>query len=307
MRIAATELDHRLPSQIARGLPDRGQGDVVSAEVGPTQQPDSRRQKGVLVALRELIGNRELLYMITWREISIRYKQSVMGLLWAVLMPIIITAAGVLVRVVASKVSGQPITAADVGGIGVKALPWAFFVSGLRFGTTSLTANSTLVTKIRFPRLVFPLSSVLTSFFDMVVAIPVLVILLPLAGVRPTIAMLWVPVLLLILVVFTAGLCILFSAANLFFRDIKYLVEVVLTFAIFFTPVLYDVGLAGKWRWVLMLNPMAPVLDGLESSVVHGQPPDLAWLAYSAAVSSLLFWGGVIFFRRLEPRFAESV
>lgn len=258
-------------------------------------------------ALRELMRSRELLYMITWREIRIRYKQSVMGLLWAVLMPIIITGAGVLVRIVASRVSGHPITGADIGGIGVKALPWAFFVSALKFGTTSLTGNSSLVTKIKFPRLVFPLSSVLTSLFDMAIAIPVLVMLLPFAGASFSLPLLWVPPLLLAMVLFTGGLCILFSAANLFFRDVKYLVEVVLTFAIFFTPVLYSAALAGKWRWVLMLNPIAPILDGLEASVVHHHQPDLTWLAYSVAVSSLLFWFGVVFFRRLEPRFAESV
>jgi lipopolysaccharide transport system permease protein len=258
-------------------------------------------------ALRELLRSRELLYMISWREVRIRYKQSVMGLLWAVLMPIIITGAGVIVRVIASKVSGRPITGADIGGIGVKALPWAFFVSALRFGTASLTGNSSLVTKIKFPRLVFPLSSVLTSLFDMAIAIPVLVFLLPFAGARWSITMLWVPVLLILLVLFTAGLCILFSAANLFFRDIKYLVEVVLTFAIFFTPVLYDASLAGEWRWVLMLNPIAPVLDGLNLTVVRGQQPELGWLAYSVGVSVLLFWFGVVFFRRLEPRFAESI
>jgi lipopolysaccharide transport system permease protein len=258
-------------------------------------------------ALRELMRSRELLYMISWREIRIRYKQSVMGLLWAALMPIIITGAGVMVRVVASKVSGRSITGADIGGIGVKALPWAFFVSALRFGTASLTGNNTLVTKIKFPRLVFPLSSVLTSLFDMAIAIPVLLFLLPFAGARWSVAMLWVPVLLLILILFTAGLCILFSAANLFFRDIKYIVEVVLTFAIFFTPVLYDASFAGKYRWILMLNPIAPVLEGLNLAVVRGQQPDLPWLAYSVAVSALLFWFGVIFFRRLEPRFAESI
>lgn len=261
----------------------------------------------MIKALREILRSRELLYMITWREIRIRYKQSVMGLLWAVLMPIIITGAGVMVRLVASKVSGHPITAADIGGIGVKALPWAFFVSALRFGTTSLTGNSSLVTKIKFPRLVFPLSSVLTSLFDMAIAIPVLLLLLPFAGVRPSVTMLWVPALLLTLTLFTAGLCILFSAANLFFRDIKYLVEVVLTFAIFFTPVLYSASLAGKWRWVLMLNPVSSVLDGLDASIVRVQQPDLAWLAYSIGVAGFLFWGGVFFFRKLEPRFAESV
>jgi ABC-type polysaccharide/polyol phosphate export permease len=180
-------------------------------------------------------------------------------------------------------------------------------VSALRFGTASLTGNNSLVTKIKFPRLVFPLSSVLTSLFDMAIAIPVLLFLLPFAGARWSVTMLWVPVLLLVLILFTAGLCILFSAANLFFRDIKYIVEVVLTFAIFFTPVLYDASLAGNYRWILMLNPVAPVLEGLDRAVVRGQQPDLPWLAYSVAVSALLFWGGVVFFRRLEPRFAESI
>jgi lipopolysaccharide transport system permease protein len=261
----------------------------------------------VTAALQELVRYRELLYMITWREIRIRYKQSVMGLLWAVLMPLIITGAGVMVRVVASRVSGHPVTRADIGAIGVKALPWAFFVSALRFGTTSLTANSSLVTKIKFPRLIFPVSSVLTSLADMAVAIPVLVVLLPIAGVRPSITMFWAPILLLILAVFTTGLCVLFSASNLFFRDVKYLVEVVLTFAIFFTPVLYDAALAGKWRSVLMLNPIAPVLEGLNASVVRGLQPDLPWVAYSAGVAIVLCCGAIVFFRRLEPRFAESI
>lgn len=261
----------------------------------------------MIKALREIKKSRELLYMITWREIRIRYKQSVMGLLWAVLMPVIITGAGVMVRIVASKVSGRPVTAADIGAIGIKALPWAFFVSALRFGTTSLAGNSSLVTKIKFPRLVFPLSSVLTSLFDMAIAVPVLLLLLPFAGVRLSMTMFWVPALLLVLVVFTAGLSILCSAANLFFRDIKYLVEVVLTFAIFFTPVLYDAALAGSKRWVLMLNPIASVLDGLDATVVRAHQPDFLWLSYSVIVAAVLFWGSVFFFRRLEPRFAESV
>src|SRR5438045_5954282 len=247
-------------------------------------------------ALRELTRNRELLYIITWREIRIRYKQSVMGLLWAVLMPIIITAAGVRGRVIGAKALGRGFNVSDIGGIAVKALPWAFVVSAIRFGTISLTGNSSLVTKIKFPRLVFPLSSVLTSLFDMAIAIPVLVFLLPFAGARPSWTILWVPVLLLQMILFTAGLCILFSAANLFFRDIKYLVEVILTFAIFFTPVLYDPALAGSYRWVLMLNPVAPILDGLDATVVHQRQPDFVWLAYSLSLSVLLFWGWMVFF-----------
>jgi ABC-type polysaccharide/polyol phosphate export permease len=141
----------------------------------------------------------------------------------------------------------------------------------------------------------------------MAIAFPVLVLLLPLSGVRFAATMVWIPALLVTLVLFTAGLSILFAAANLFFRDIKYIVEVILTFAIFFTPVLYDASLAGKWRWVLMLNPVAVVLDGLQATIVRMRPPDVAWLAYSAIAATLLLCGGVVFFRRLEPRFAESI
>jgi ABC-type polysaccharide/polyol phosphate export permease len=163
------------------------------------------------------------------------------------------------------------------------------------------------VTKIKFPRIVFPLSAVLTSLADMAVAIPVLIVLLPMTGFHPSLELLWAPVLLLILVLFTAGVCIIASAGNLFFRDVKYLIEVVLTFAIFFTPVLYDASLAGKWRSLLMLNPVAPVLEGLNSSVVLGRQPDLMWVGYSAAVAVVLGTVAVLSFRRLEPRFAESV
>src|SRR2546423_15293668 len=100
-------------------------------------------------AVRELFRNRELLYMLTWREIRIRYKQSVMGLLWAVLMPVIITAAGVMIRLVAAKVSGHPLSAKDVGGVGGETLPWAVFVSTVRFRTTRPSRNRSLGTKIK--------------------------------------------------------------------------------------------------------------------------------------------------------------
>jgi ABC-type polysaccharide/polyol phosphate export permease len=261
----------------------------------------------LLLAIDELHQSRELLYMLTWREIRIRYKQSIMGLLWALLMPLIITLAGLLVRLLAARVTGRALAAADIGAIGVKALPWAFFVSGLRFGTVSLTSNSSLVTKIKFPRLVFPISSVLTSLVDMLVASPVVIVLLLITGISPAWTLLWVPPLLLVLVLFTVGLTVLCSAANLFFRDVKYLIEVVLTFAIFFTPVLYNVNLAGRWGRLLLFNPVAPVLEGLDAVVIRGQAPELPWVGYSAAIAVAITWIGVGFFRRLEPRFAESV
>lgn len=258
-------------------------------------------------AITEILTHRELLLEIAWREIRIKYKQSVMGFMWAILMPIIITSAGLVVRLVMARLTGESVTGPDVASIALKALPWAFFVSTLRFGTNSLTSNSNLVTKIRFPRLVFPFAAALSALVDMLVAAPLLVITLPLMGVSFNIYQLWVPLLLLILVLFTAGLTVLCSAANLFFRDVRYIIEVVLTFAIFFTPVLYDASLAGEYKTVLLLNPVAPVLEALTATVVRGQAPDLAWVGYSAAMAVLFCWAGMGIFRRLEPRFAESV
>src|SRR5437867_5592943 len=108
----------------------------------------------MLHALRELLDRRDLLYMITWREIKVKYKQTVMGMLWAVLMPLVIVCAGLVVRVAFAKVSGTPLALSDLTSVTVKAAPWAFFVSALRFGTNSLVANTDLITKVYLPRVI---------------------------------------------------------------------------------------------------------------------------------------------------------
>lgn len=250
---------------------------------------------------------RDLLFVLTWRDIKIKYKQSAMGLLWAVLMPAIIVGAGMLIRVAMSKMSGTPLSPDSLASIAVKALPWAFFVSAIRFSTNSLTSNSNLVTKINCPRIAFPVSAVLSALFDLVIATIALIAVLTWCGITPSFALVWVPVLLFFLVLLVSGLGIAFAAANLFFRDVKYIVEVVLTFAIFFTPVLYEADMLGEWRFWVLLNPIAPLLEGLRSVVVLKTAPDMYWLLYSASVSGLVFAGGWRLFHKLEPTFADSV
>jgi ABC-type polysaccharide/polyol phosphate export permease len=247
------------------------------------------------------------LFVLTWRDIQIKYKQSVMGLLWAVLMPMIIVGAGMVVRVGMSKLSGTPLPQDNLASLAVKAVPWAFFVSAIRFATASLTSNMNLVTKINCPRIAFPVSAVLSSLFDMIVATIPLIVILVWLGVRPSPLLLWVPVLIALLVLLVTGLGVALSAANLFFRDVKYIVEVLLTFAIFFTPVIYDVDMFGEWRSWLLLNPIAPILEGLRSAVVLKVAPDLRWLGYSAAVSIVVFAGGWRLFQRTEPIFADRI
>ncbi len=261
----------------------------------------------MIQAIRAVFAHRDLLFMITWRDIRIKYKQSVMGFMWAIFMPMIIVAAGIVIKLAFSYISEEPLQMVDVVTISVKSLPWAFFVASLRFASNSLVSNANLVTKIYFPRLIFPVSAVASQLFDFMIASVVLVVILTVLKVGVSIYLLWVPVLILILICLVVGMGLFFSAANLFFRDVKYLVEVILTFAIFFTPVFYDVDMFGKWRTLLMFNPVAPVLEGLKSTVVLHQNPDPVWTAYSAAFAVVGMTLSFVFFNRMEPLFAESI
>jgi|HubBroStandDraft_5_1064220.scaffolds.fasta_scaffold23370_2 lipopolysaccharide transport system permease protein len=257
--------------------------------------------------LREIVRYRDLLYMLTWRDIRVRYKQSVMGLLWAILMPAAIVVSGVVVRVAMARVANQALSMRDLTPVFVKSVAWAFFVSSVRQGTNSLISNSSLVTRIYFPRLVVPLSAVLANLFDFVVASCVLTVILACVGVPISVNLLWVPPIVVLLILLTAGLAIFLSAAGLFFRDVKYLVEIFVMFAIFVTPVFFSASILGRWEWVLLMNPVAPLLEGMSDAVVLGQMPNLAWLGYSTMATVGIFGGAVAIFRRLEYIFAECI
>jgi ABC-type polysaccharide/polyol phosphate export permease len=135
----------------------------------------------------------------------------------------------------------------------------------------------------------------------------VLAVLLIVAGIPPAPHLLWIPLLIGILAVFVTAVSILLSAAALFFRDVKYIVEVVITFAIFFTPVFYNVSMFGHWADVLLLNPVAPILEGISAAVLGRPGPGAGWILYSASVSLVGLVGALAFFRRVEPYFAEAV
>ena len=275
--------------------------------------------------VRDIVTHRELLWQLTRRDITIRYKQAAMGFLWAILIPTIVVLAGVLVRFGMAVASGTTLPASEIGGIMVKALPWSFFVGAIGFATASLIGNMNLVTKVAFPREVLPLSSVLAQVFDMMIAGVGVAIGLCFVGGTLSVQLLWVPVMLAILLTFTTAVCLFLSCANLFFRDVKYLVQVFLSFGIFFTPVFFDATTFGaKGARLLMLNPLAPMLEGLRLAVVQGHnllepltvytrtgAPVAAWhpwyLLYSLvwAVGGLLL--SALIFHRAEDTFAEYI
>jgi len=254
----------------------------------------------------ELHRRRDLLYMMTWREIKVKYKQSVMGFLWAILMPIVIVFAGLTVRVAAAHLAGTTLELQDIVLVTVKAVPWAFFVSAIRFGSNSLIANTNLVTKIYMPREIFPLASVLSQLVDFAVASVVLIVILAIAGLPLQAQLLWIPVLLLLLILLTTALSLFLAAAALFFRDVKYIVEVILTFAIFFTPVFYEVSLFNRWSTLLLLNPVAPLFEGIGAAAAGRPLPAPIWFVYSAVVAVGGCFAALAFFKKVEPYFAES-
>jgi lipopolysaccharide transport system permease protein len=284
---------------------------------------------GVLTDLREIVSDlwsrRDLLYQLARRDIRIRYKQAVMGFAWAIFMPLLVVLAGFLIRLAMATVSGSHLQGATVAGLAVKSLPWAFFVGSIGFAVNSLTGNRNLVSKVYFPREVLPLSAVGAQMFDTMIGTAGLLVLLPFLGVRPTLTMLWVPLLALILIMFTAAAGLFLSCANLFFRDVKYIVQVLLTFGIFFTPVLFEPAMIGPTgAQLVMLNPLAPLLEGVRLAVVQGHnlaeplmqltkhgTTAVAWQPWYLLYSGAWALGGLIasavMFHRLEFVFAEYV
>lgn len=261
----------------------------------------------MIAELKVLLKSKDLLYMLTWRDIRVRYKQSVMGLLWAILMPSLIVGAGSLVRVAAGRFSGVPVTADDIASVMVRAVIWSFYVSSIRFSTNCLLGNSSLVTKIAFPKEVFPIAAVMSSLFDFLVATAAVVVVLIFLGWTPGPEIFLTIPLGIVLVMQVIGLSLFLSAANLFFRDVKYLVEVFLTYAIFFTPVLYEASIAGKWKPLVMLNPVSALLEGFSAAVVGQGSVEPIWLYYSVAFSVLILVISYSIFKQLESKFAESI
>ncbi len=293
----------------------------------------ARHSGGVPAALgdlrqmvQELGRSRELLYQLTRRDITIRYKQAVMGFGWALFMPLLIVFSGLVVQLALANFSGRTVSGAGLGGMAVKAVPWSFFVGAIGFATNSLVANMSLVTKVAFPRAVLPLSSVGAQCFDSAIAMASLVILLPLLGaVQLSWALLWVPVLLVLLVGFTGACALFLSCANLFYRDVKYIVQVLLTFGIFFTPVFFEPAMFGaRGATIAMVNPMSPLLEGLRLSVTMGhnllEPLSTTvasgavvavwspwYLAYAIAVTVIGLPAAALLFYRSQYAFAEYV
>ena len=242
--------------------------------------------------LSELVEYRELLWQMTLRDMRIRYKQAVMGLGWALFMPMLVVGAGFVIKYAMTQMAGAELEVASFSRMAVKALFWAFLVGAIGFATNSLTSNTNLVNKVYFPREVFPLSAVLAQAIDTAIGgVALAAVLFLFLGVGLSLQILWALPLLALLFAFTVGMAMALSCANLFFRDVKYIVQILLTFGIFFTPVFYelpDLGATGSR--IMILNPLTPLLEGLRLVIVEHHNLLEPLVTTSRAGQHILVW-----------------
>jgi lipopolysaccharide transport system permease protein len=255
--------------------------------------------------IAEQIEYRELLFQMTRRDLLLRYKQTIMGFGWAVFMPLINT---IIFSVVFTRVApietGLPYPLYAFSGL----LAWNFMASSLRFAVVSLTGNANLVTKIYFPREVFPFSAVLVALVDSAIASLVLVALMAWYGVGLSWTVALLPVVVLVHMTLTAALALLLAVGNLFYRDVKYLFEIVLSVAMFATSVVYPVDqIGGTLGRVLALNPVTTIIDAYRSVLLRGALPPAGPFLATAVMSVLLLMIAWAWFHRGELAFAENI
>jgi lipopolysaccharide transport system permease protein len=255
--------------------------------------------------VHEQVEYRELLVRLTARDLILRYKQTLMGVGWAVFMPLVNTAVfSVIFTRVAPIETGLPYPAFAYLGL----VAWNFFAASQRFAVISLTSNTNLVTKVYCPREVFPFSAIVVSLVDFAVASLVLVGLMVYYRIGIGWPMLFVPVIVIVHVALTAGVALFLAMGNLFYRDVKYLSEIVLTIWMFATSVVYPVErIGGRLGALLMLNPLTPIIDAYRATVLRNELPNPGTFAYAAVAGLVLLVAGWVCFHRAEFQFAEHI
>jgi len=265
----------------------------------------TRSLKSCGEALRELVRYRELLFMLAWRDIKARYKHSLAGIGWAVFVPVVMMVVfGTVLRRVATIDTGSiPYPIFLYCGL----VPWQFFQQSVLRGTQSLVGNRNLVTKIFFAREVLPLAAILTAGFDFLVASTVLAGMMVWYKIVPTWTIVFVPLVLAIQLAFSAGVVLILSMTNLFYRDVGQAINVMMTAWMFATAVVYPLGNTGWWRVLNTLNPMTPIITSYRDLILKGALPDWSSLGPAAGVSAAILVAAWAAFHHNEFRFAENV
>ena len=255
---------------------------------------------------RDLWRYRELFYFLAWRDIAVRYKQTLIGVAWSLVRPL---ATMIVFTLVFGAVAKLPSHGAPYAVFVFAALlPWQFFSSALQEGSNSLINNSNMISKVYFPRLVVPVSAVIVSLVDFMIAFALLLGFLWWYHVVPDWRILTLPAFVLLVLGIAVGAGLWFSALNVEYRDFRYIVPFVVQLGLFVSPVGFSSAIVPQpWQLLYALNPMVGVIDGFRWAIIPGQP--ISWLAvmFSAALAVGLFTSGIWYFRKMERHFADVI
>jgi homopolymeric O-antigen transport system permease protein len=262
-------------------------------------------EAGVQLNLGELWSYRELLYFLTLRDVKVRYKQTLMGVAWVLIQPLLTMVIFTLIfnRFVRLDAGNIPYPLFALSGL----VLWLFFANAVTNGTNSLVTNAHIITKVYFPRMFIPAASVGAGLVDLAVA---LLLLIPLAlyyGVPAGFNLLLLPVFILLMTLLALGVGLLFSALTVRYRDLRHALPFIVQIWMFASPVIYPTSIVPRgWRWVLFLNPVAGIIEGFRSALTGG---DFDWphIEAAAAITALLLGAGTYVFRRIESSFADVV
>ena len=266
---------------------------------------------------RDLWRYRELFIILAWRDVTVRYKQTVIGVAWAVLRPLLTT---IVFTVVFSKIAKVPAPAGVPYALLVMAanLPWQFFATALSESSGSLIGNANLISKIYFPRLIIPAGSVITSFVDFLITLGLMALLMIWYGFSPDLRLLALPVFMLLAFGASFGIGLWLCALNVEYRDFRYIVPFIVQFGFFLSPVGYSTARVPEhWLWhgwdiparlLYSLNPMVGVIDGFRWSLLRGQVPlTMESVLTSVVLTSVLCLSGIWYFRKMERTFADVI
>ncbi len=261
----------------------------------------------VSLNLRELWAYRELLFYMIWRDITVRYKQTVLGATWAILNPlfsmVVLTVIfGTLVKI---DSEGLPYPLFSYSAL----LPWTFFVGGLSRASGSVLGSANLIKKVYFPRLIVPISAVIGGLPDFFLSFVILIMMMIGYGVYPTlISLVWLPLCLLVAMITALGVGLWLGALNTQYRDVRYIVPVLTQFWMYATPVVYPTSLLpDRWHFVYSLNPMVGVIEGFRWSLLHSGNAPGPMMLVSGVMAVLVLISGAFYFRRMESVFADII
>jgi lipopolysaccharide transport system permease protein len=267
-----------------------------------------QRSRGwVSLRLGELWAYRELVYFLTWRDVKVRYKQTVLGAAWAILQPFLTM---LVFSLFFGKLAKMPSEGVPYPIFAFAALvPWTFFANGLTQSSNSLVGSANLITKVYFPRLAVPVATILSGVIDFLLAFGVLLAMMFYYRLAPSTHVIWLPVFMLLALVTSLGVGLWLSAMNVQFRDVRYTVPFLTQFWMFATPIAYPITLLREpWKQtVFAINPMVGAVEGFRWAIFGTRAAPIAVVGVSFATALAVLVGGALYFRRMERTFADIV